>query len=132
MSVNAYSRASQLAADPRDTEYRAFGLVIGKLMAADSPAKMVEAVYMNNRLWNILAADLASPDNRLPQDLRGRLISLALWSLKYGAKVMAGEAEVSPLIQVNKEIMAGLRPPPATAPLVPESTRGMPAAQPAM
>lgn len=111
MSVNAYQRTAQLAADPRDTEYRAFGLAVARLMSANTPSAVAEAVHFNNRLWSTLASDLAMPSNALPTDMRAKLISLALWSIKYGSKVMRGEAEPSALIKVNKEIMAGLKRP---------------------
>ena len=38
-----------------------------------------------------------------------RLISLALWTYRYSAKVMSGEASPQPLIDLNREIMAGLK-----------------------
>lgn len=117
MSIDAYRRSAQLAADPRDSEYRAFGLVINKLLSAQTTSQMAEAVHLNNRLWSTLAADLALPTNLLPPALRAQLISLALWSLKYGAQVMRGEAEASALIKVNKEVMAGLQRPTQPPPI---------------
>lgn len=110
MSVSAYDRSALLASNPRDTEYRIFSLVVSKLANANTPERLIDAVYQNSRLWSVLAADLAKPENKLGPELKARLLSLAVWSMKYGTKVMAGNASVDPLISVNKEVMAGLRP----------------------
>ncbi len=109
MTVNAYSRAGELAANPRETEYRAFGMVINRMSQAESHTGVVEACHLNNRLWSALTADLSRPENPLPNDLKARLISLALWTYRYSAKVMSGEASPQPLIDLNREIMAGLK-----------------------
>ena len=97
---------------PRDMEYDAFSRVTAALKAAQSsrdvPARTA-AVHQNNNLWNILLADLSSPGNGLPAELRANLVSLALFSVQHGLKVMSNTAEVEPLVDINLSIMRGLR-----------------------
>jgi flagellar protein FlaF len=109
MTLAAYRRAGELAANPRDNEYRAFGMVINRLAQAENHTAVIEACHLNNRLWSTLTADLSRPENPLPNDLKARLISLAIWTYRHSAKVMKGEATPQALIELNREIMIGLK-----------------------
>lgn len=96
----------------RDVEYDAFSWVTRMLRQADRDghsAAVIQAVHKNNELWTILASDLADPGNRLPDELRARLLSLAFFSLRHGREVMAGRQTTDPLIDINMSIMKGLR-----------------------
>lgn len=103
--------APQIRTD-RDNEYDSFARVTRRLKAADVTGRgplASEAVHMNTQLWSALASDLAMPDNALPDALKAQLLSLALFSIRHGFRVAAGEGDLSPLIDVNASIMAGLR-----------------------
>jgi flagellar protein FlaF len=78
---------------------------------------LTEACFYNRKLWTIFQTDLADPANALPDQVKANLISLAIWVQKYTGRVLDG-APVQPLIDVNRSIMEGLRPPPAAAPAV--------------
>lgn len=114
MSIQAYQRAATQAETPRDLEYRAFGSVTAALVrlkeqaGATPPAAVAEALDANRRLWNVLSADCSTPENRLPQTLRGQIISLALWVGRYSSEVLREGADVEPLIDINRAIMEGL------------------------
>src|SRR6202035_5677201 len=69
---------------------------------------LIDACFMNHQLWGALLADLALPQNALPDDLKARLISLALWVMRYTPSVMQGIASPDPLIAVNRNILDGL------------------------
>ena len=113
MSLQAYQRAAEQAEGPKQTEYRLFGLVTRALMdaaqadASDLKGRM-KALHWNRRLWTTLAADCASPDNRLPMQLRANIISLSIWVDKQTSQVMQRQAAIQPLIDVNRIIMQGL------------------------
>lgn len=97
---------------PRDNEYNAFSYVTRLLRAAQGnqpDAALIYAVYQNDELWTTLAADLADKNNLLPDDVKAGLITLSIFSLKHGRKVVQGAAEVSDLIEVNLSVMKGLR-----------------------
>ena len=113
MSVAAYQKANQNAENPRQTEYRAFALFTRAMEEADKEDNAMErirAVANNRRLWLTMQMDLLSEENALPDDLKGRLLSIAFWVGRYSLQAMKGEASVAPLIAVNKQIMEGMKP----------------------
>ncbi|MEL6265465.1 MAG: flagellar biosynthesis regulator FlaF [Pseudomonadota bacterium] len=111
--ADVYGQARRATASPRAIEYAAFSRVTGQLTAAEAaPGEMTRlaaALHDNNRLWMALAADLAGPENRYPDALRGQLISLGAFVLRHSRQVLAGEATLRPLIDVNMAVMRGLR-----------------------
>jgi flagellar protein FlaF len=112
MSIKAYQRAATQADNPRELEYRAFGQVTAALVRVkeeQTPTPVVaEAIDANRRLWNVLSADCAAPENQLPLALRGQIISLAMWVARYSSDVLRNGADVEPLIDINRTMMEGL------------------------
>lgn len=115
LAQNAYGAASAASAaslTPRDAEYRAFAHVNARLAHAMETGELrdaAEALHDNLRLWNVLAVDCAAEENELPQNLRAQIVYLADFSRLHGAKALKGEAELSPLLEINEIIMKGLR-----------------------
>jgi len=114
MTLKAYQKAQAAGESPRNAEYRLFGQVTGALMEAHSAGvkgkPLVEAIDWNRRLWSTLAVDCLEESNRLPKDLRARIVSLSLWVSKYSGEVMREGAPLDPLIDINRTIMQGLQP----------------------
>jgi flagellar protein FlaF len=113
MSIQAYQRAATQAEQPRDLEYRAFGQVTAALVRIKEEAAVplpvvLEAIDANRRLWNVLSADCAAPENQLPITLRGQIISLAMWVARYSSEVLRDGADIDPLIDINRAMMEGL------------------------
>lgn len=110
MSLQAYQTAQNVTESPRQTEYRLFAMVTGALRetAGQAGKEMFEAVNWNRRLWLTLQADLSSEENQYPDDLKAKLISLALWVDRHSAAVLRGQQTVDALINVNRAIMDGL------------------------
>ena len=123
MSVHKYQAAHVQTASPLSVEVMAFNRVTAALehcardaaeRAADATqrierhVRLCDAVYQNSRLWITILDDLISPDNRLPQDLRQRLASLGATSMTHGRKVLAGQATVQLLVDINRAIIVGL------------------------
>ena len=112
MSVDKYVSAQAATENSRQTEYRLFAEVTRTLLAyKDSPARdapFCAAVSRNRRLWLALQMDLTDERNGLPDELRARLISLAIWVDKYSSTVLRGDGPIDPLISVNRTIMEGL------------------------
>lgn len=94
----------------RDIEYEAFSRISHAMQVAQPDSTgLTEAIHKNTELWTLLANDLASPDNELPDQLKAQLISLALFSIRHGYRVLAGQGNADILIDINKSIMSGLR-----------------------
>ena len=122
-AARAYNQNARSVGTPRSIEYQAFQRVTAMLRAAAEPEapfeKALSAVLQNSKLWGVLATDLLSDNNSLPEALRAQLLSLAEFSRKHGLQVMSGKADLAPLIEINVTVMRGLRG---------EETAGRPAA----
>ncbi|MEM9782790.1 MAG: flagellar biosynthesis regulator FlaF [Pseudomonadota bacterium] len=111
-SFGAYGQARAATATPRSMEYAAFGRVTGaltKVATADDLSATAAALHDNLKLWAALAADLAGDGNAYPESLRAQLISLAAFVQRHSRAVLAGQATVAPLIDINTAVMRGLR-----------------------
>ena len=116
-SRSGYGAATRAMGSPREVEYRVFGQVTGRIAAAlgdGAPfAELAAALHENTRLWTALALDLARPDNALPEDLRARLLSLALFMRRHTEQVLQGRAGAEAIVEINTTVMRGLRGGPA-------------------
>lgn len=110
----AYHTAQTKADDPRDLEYRLLAQVTGALLKAkDNPndiKTLIDAALWNRDVWSALRVDLADDNNGLPKQLRAAIISISLWIEKETHNVMDGKGDVDALIDINRNIMAGLKP----------------------
>lgn len=113
MSYVAYGRTQNRVESQRQIEYRLLAQVTGALIAArDMPKdkrKLFDAVLWNQKVWDAFLHDLSGDGNRLPMDLRKRLIAICLSVRRETAAVIDGKGDVEALIQVNRNIMEGLR-----------------------
>jgi len=120
MSHEAYARAAWRTATPRSAEYRAFSEATRRLIEAEQAGfadlkRMIDAIHLNRTLWGTLAADCARHDNMLPIETRRSIIALARWVGAYSTEIMTRRDEISPLIDVNRIIMDGLKDENASA-----------------
>ena len=120
MSLRAYQQASARVENPRETEYRLFGLVIRALRDVENLGRsnlgaLASVIDWNKRIWAALAADCADDENGLDDSLRAGIISLALFVERYSVQVIRDGAEVEPLIDINHTVMQGLAPAPTRA-----------------
>ena len=98
----------------RGVEYKVFARITRNLAAATSSdsnaiAALAGALHENRRLWAVLAADVAEEDNPLPDMLRARILYLAEFTVHHTRKVLRGQADVAPLVEINTAVMRGLR-----------------------
>ncbi|MEM8869771.1 MAG: flagellar biosynthesis regulator FlaF [Pseudomonadota bacterium] len=111
---SAYASATAITPSSRDSEYRAFAEVTRRLAVTDisDPTafpRLAEAVQLNQRLWGILAADVAEPGNGLPDAVRAQIVYLAEFTRQHSSKVLREKASPEVLIGINTAIMKGLR-----------------------
>ncbi|GEP03199.1 flagellar biosynthesis regulator FlaF [Methylobacterium oxalidis] len=98
----------------REREREAFDRALGLLRDVEARglrgAERTAAVGLVQDLWNVLIADLLSPDNALPEGLRDDLVSIGLWTMREVGEVLsAPERSLAALIEVNTSIREGLR-----------------------
>lgn len=112
MSLQQVEYSSPKADDPREREQRLFQEVTEALVECETYSahepKVEKAVERNRRLWDALKVDLSLNENRLPDELKAKLISIAIWVEKHSDMVLNGNGQVEPLITVNQAIMDGL------------------------
>ena len=109
----AYAPAKSPLRTGRSAELQLFSETTARLRtAATTPLSnfgaLAKALHDNRTLWTHLAAEVADDENGLPQDLRARLFYLAEFTSFHSRKVLRGEADVTPLIEVNTAVMRGL------------------------
>lgn len=116
MTLARYA-ALQNAASPREIELRAFRYVNGLLAAAADVQGRVAALHKTHQLWSLLLADLALPGNALPAEVKGNLVSLGLWAQREASARMGDAASLAPLIELHRDMIAGLEAQAAALPV---------------
>ncbi len=110
---NGYLSATKSLGSPRTIEYQVFSKVTGRLNRSLLPdaafAELAEALQENLALWRTLALEVIDSDNELTAQLRSQLFYLFEFTNSHSSKVLRGEADAQPLIDINTSIMKGLR-----------------------
>ena len=96
-------------ASPRETEMLAFGLCNARLRNSTDARSRIDALNKTHQLWSLLVRDLAGNANRLPAELKKQLVDLGFWAMGYCVAAMGRELSVQPLIDVNQNILDGLK-----------------------
>ena len=119
--------------NPRATEAWALTEAARRMSLAQKPEvpeeDMLAALRLNWRLWTIFQAELASPECALPIEIRQDMLSLCNFIDRRTVEIIADvdRAKLDILININRQIAAGLFSIPAQA----ESAAGQDAAAPA-
>lgn len=106
-----YGAGQSPVRSPRSIEFQVFAQVTSRLKKArqsDNAADLAKAVYDNRKLWTAIAADIASPGNQLPENLKAQIFYLAEFTFAHSAKVLRKQAPIDVLIDINRSIMSGL------------------------
>lgn len=110
----AYARPEAPQRTPRSLEYDLLAKATKRLAQAStgeakSFPELVAALDENQRLWAVLAADVAEPENALPKNLRAQLFYLYEFTEQHSRSVRERHASVGVLIDINTAVMRGLR-----------------------
>ena len=75
-----------------------------------------KALRFNHLLWTIIQADLTEPENDLPNEIKANVMSLSIFVDKQTTKAMrsSNAADLDVLININRNLAAGLRTTPQT------------------
>lgn len=110
----AYGSAQHKTDDPRDLEYRLLAQVTGALIKCKESSSdlraLIDAALWNRDVWSALRVDLSDENNGLPKSLRAAIISVSIWVEKETLRIMDGQGDLEALIDINRNIMAGLKP----------------------
>ncbi len=110
----AYNQVQNVTENPRSVEYRLLSQVTAELMAASEASSTIqrrsEALKWNRQVWSTFRLDLVGEDNKLPADLKAKLISLSFFVDRETVEVLYERANFDNLIEVNRNVMKGLVP----------------------
>ncbi|WP_419900188.1 flagellar biosynthesis regulator FlaF [Roseomonas sp. USHLN139] len=122
-AATAYGSVIRGTENPRDIEYRVLARATALLeatgLAEAGPADLPAAIHENRMVWTAFAADLASEENGWDLVLKARLLSLTRWVFAESDRVLRDGRSPRALCDVNRAVMAGLKPDraaPARAP----------------
>ncbi len=128
----AYTSRQRNNETPRETEARALLSCASRLERARgtevSKEEYAEAVQHNQQLWTIFQVCLCEPDNQLPKDLKDILLNLSQYVDKASFRAMSGHNPdiLRSLININRNIAAGLSVNPAAASVGEAASASMP------
>lgn len=112
LAKRAYAPTNDAIRTPRSIEFEVIARITHRIKRAiqeNDRHKLIEAMYENRLLWNTLAADVASPGNLLPDDLKARIFYLAEYTTVHSRQVLRKKASAVPLLEINAAIIGGLQ-----------------------
>jgi flagellar protein FlaF len=119
--VAAYQQQQKRNLSPREVEAMAFTKAALMLEDAKKFAGNIteysKALRFNHLLWTIIQADLTDPENQLPPEIKANVMSLSIFVDKQTTKALRSNAagDLDVLININRNLAAGLRTNPETA-----------------
>ncbi|MFK7877850.1 MAG: flagellar biosynthesis regulator FlaF [Paracoccaceae bacterium] len=112
LAHRAYAPNQRSVRTPRSIEFEVMARITHRLKRAiqerDQRAE-IEAMHENRLLWNTLAADVASEDNLLSEEIRAQIFYLAEFTAQHTNKVLSREANAVALLEINAAILGGLK-----------------------
>jgi flagellar biosynthesis activator protein FlaF len=128
--VAVYQQQQKRNLTPREVEAMAFTKAALLLEDAKKYTNNIEeyakALRFNHLLWTIIQADLTEPDNQLPPEIKANVMSLSIFVDKQTTKALrsSSAADLDVLININRNLAAGLRSTPEVADQVPAQAGG--------
>ena len=114
-SYSAYATHQRSDETIRETEAHALLSCASRLEAVREPTSSREDFYAalrhNQELWTVLQVCLCEPDNLLPMDIKGLLLSLSRYVDKTTFRALAdgNRAVLGSLVNINRNIATGLQ-----------------------
>lgn len=116
--TQAYAKIAQATGSPRELEAQLLMRAAAKLQAIKDAGTrqdgdVVSAVRYNRRLWLVFASSIGKPENPLPSEIKKNVANLANFIINHSMKIESdssrAQERVGVLININREIAAGLR-----------------------
>jgi flagellar protein FlaF len=117
-AANTYAKNAQKTGNPRELEAQLLMRAAAKLQAVHDGSlvkseEVVSAIRYNRRLWTVFGGSIGRPENPLPREVKQNLANLANFivnhSMRLETSTESSAGRVGVLININREIAAGLR-----------------------
>jgi flagellar protein FlaF len=115
-AIKAYAAAAKETANPRDLEALLLLKAASKLQSvydgwADQPHGLDEAVLYNRRLWTVFLDSVSDETSLLPLSIRQNIANIGIYVMTSTVSLMTNPqpSQLVPLININRELAAGLR-----------------------
>ncbi|MGB4101809.1 MAG: flagellar biosynthesis regulator FlaF [Alphaproteobacteria bacterium] len=125
--LSAYTSTQKEGESLREIEARALLNCANKIRQAQEQEGncelYIDAIKNNQRLWTVFQVSLCEPNNELPRDLKVTLLNLSRFVDKVSLRALAeyNPGLLSSLIEINRNIAAGLSVKNVETPLQPPS-----------
>lgn len=112
-ALNAYKSMARQTNSHREIQAKVFGQITAELSEAQQGGKqafprLVAALDRNRKLWDMLFVELCDEGHPYTPELRAQMISLFHFVRRHTQEVLRSGGDVSPIIDVNRAIAAGL------------------------
>jgi flagellar protein FlaF len=114
-AAQAYARVANTTSSPRDIEAQALLLAANKLQAVMNNVdatytQISEALIFNRKLWTIFLSEAQREENPNSLDVRQNIANLGVFVLSQTTALQMSpqRAHIKPLIEINRNIAAGL------------------------
>lgn len=121
-AAKAYGSVAQATISPRELEANLLNKAAMQLQAVkdnwdEHQSTLEEALFYNRKLWSVFVASVAEESNPLPQAIRNNVASLSVFIFNHTieTQLTPDSEKLDVLININREIAAGLRSTPAMA-----------------
>jgi len=118
----AYTNTAKATQAPRQLEASLLLKAASQLQEihdswSDDTSALETVLHYNRRLWTVFVGAVAEEDSPLPQEVRNNVASLGVFIFKHSLDVQAEPTrdKLLPLININKEVAAGLNAATAAA-----------------
>ena len=121
-AAKAYARTSEAALPPRELEATVLLKAATRLQAISDDWEgkrpdLDEALTYNRKLWTILVTAVTHADNPIPAAIKQNIVNLGMFTFNRTMSVLAEPeaGKLAALVNINREIAAGLRAAPRAA-----------------
>jgi flagellar protein FlaF len=115
-AAQAYGKVAKEIASPREREAHLLLKAASRLQAIQDAWEqkrfdLDEALLFNRKLWLVFVSSITDPAHPMPIEIRQNVASLSVFVMKQTLAIMTKPQpeQLSPLININRELAAGLR-----------------------
>ena len=119
-AAQTYRNVARQTSSPRELEATLLLQAAARLQSVhdswdQNRTQLDDALLYNRKLWSIFLSDVTGPDHPLPKEVRQNVANLGLFVMKQTLSATADPKpeQLDPLININRQVAAGLRGQPA-------------------